>query len=192
MTIPTPPSLFRRFVQTIASSRVGRQVLPYLHPSPVWVVIFMIGGIAITVWTLTIYRAQTQESAVRARAQIKQEAIREAEIHANAESRYQACLGSIPQLRKIDAFIEGNQEGWHILIQNSQSNRDLAEPGSPLRQQRQANLDRIAKASRKIDRAIPFPIPTKDDCLALHERLLAQGDEKGPTGPSGPTGEGGP
>lgn len=186
MTIPTPPSIFRRLVASLAGSRVGRRLLPYLHPSPVWVIIFMVGGIGIIVWTLTIYRGQTHEAAARSRAQLQAAAIHTAEIDANAQSRYQACVDSIPQLTKIDAFIEGTQEGWHILITNSRVNRDTAPKGSATYRKRDANLNRIIRAAAKIDEASAFPVPTLKQCKALRLSLLT--DDTGPTGPSGPSG----
>lgn len=149
--------------------RVVRQMRPTLDTFNFWVGIAYFGLAALVV-ALYFVNQSTQRSVTR---QAQDEAAHSAEIVANANGRYQQCVGSIPTLSKFNAFIEGTQEGWHILITNSRTNLAIS-PNPAVYKQRAANLARIVKASRKIDQPKKFPIPTQAKCRELRSSLLHQ------------------
>lgn len=148
--------------------RVLRQMRPTLDTLTFWSGVAYFGLAALVVG-LYFVNQSTQHAVAR---QARDEATRAAETVSNAQGRYQACVASIPQLTKIDAFIEGNQEGWHILITNSRTNLAIAPKGTAVHAQRAANLARIVKASRKIDEPKKFPVPTVEQCRDLRAALL--------------------
>lgn len=150
--------------------RLGPQMRPTLDSFDFWTAVAYFFLVAVVI-VLFFVNQSTQSTITK---QARDEATHAAEIVAIADARYQACTASIPQLKKIDSFIEGNQDGWHILITNSTTNRDIAPKGTPVWKQRNANLQRIVRASRKIDQASVFPVPTLQQCRALRKQLLSQ------------------
>lgn len=163
----------RRFVD----SRLGRRIRHALEPSKWWVIIFAIGGIAVIVWTLTIYRsqeAQTARQAIASTNQRSDEAKHEAEIFANANSQYHQCIASIPILTRINGFIEGDRIIRNTLVANAQANVDASTPGSKQHATRVGNLHRLQRARAKAYE-VRFPVPTRRSCLVSKKKLLKSG-----------------
>ena len=152
-----PPERVKRFWR----SRFGQGVVEVLEPSKWWVLIFVIGLVAINVWTLTIYRSQSRDEARHAAA-----------ITANAQGQYVACVKSIPVLRKINAFISGSRIVDDALVTNSLANLHVTMRGTHLYAVRLSNLARLERARTEAAQ-VKFPVPTIASCAALRRRLLS-------------------
>lgn len=158
----------RRIAQSkFAASRVGQAVFHALAPNRTWVFLFVVAIVSVNVWTLTIQRAQAHDEAIHA-ADIAANHAREI---ANAESQYRSCLGSVPVLKKINGFIQGNKIIRDTLVANARANVSTTAIDDPQYDTRVANLHRLEMA-RAESFQVQFPVPTAATCMALRNRLL--------------------
>lgn len=150
-------------------TRLRKQFRPTLDTFNFWVGIAYFGLAAVVV-ALYFVNQDTARNISRTTAD---EARHAAEISSNATSRYQECLGSIPELRSINRFIDGAATVDKALVENSQANLTATPKTSPLYAVRIANLRRLENAEAAAYQ-VRFPIPTRADCAALRARLLSQ------------------
>lgn len=158
MTITEPPRLVRRFWQ----SPTGQRLVRLLEPSKYWIMIFIVGLIAVNIWALVIQRTQAADEATHA-----------AEIQANAKSQFTACLKSIPVLKKFNDFVEGDRIIRNALVKNALANKKATPVNDPSYATKVANLNRL-RTARAQAFELKFPIPTFADCRDLRARLLEE------------------
>lgn len=149
--------------------RVTRQLRPTLDSFDFWVAVSYFGLVALMVGLFFVNRS-TQHTISR---QARDEAARSAEIVANAQSQYHLCLSSIPTLRKIDAFIQGQRVTTDALVTNSKAALAATAKNDPLYELRVRNLHRLQSAERAAA-VVKFPIPTAAQCAALRRSLIAK------------------
>lgn len=134
-----------------------------------WVAIAYL-GLAATVVGLFFINQSTQNTVAK---QAKDEAIHAAEIASNAKAQYTQCLTSSPLLEKINDFIDGVRIVEHSLILNSRANLGSTNKKDPQYKVRQANLNRLVRASKVAD-SVDFPVPTKAQCKERRDQLLKE------------------
>lgn len=149
--------------------RFARQLRPTLDSFDFWVAVAYFGLVALMVG-LFFVNQNTQHALSR---QAKDEATHAAEIGANAQSQYHLCVSSIPTLRKINAFIDGQRVTAAALVTNSKANLAATQKNDPLYELRVRNLHRLQRAERAAA-VVKFPIPTAAQCAALRRSLIAK------------------
>lgn len=159
-----PPGFVKRFWR----SDFGRKTIRVLEPSKWWTIAFSIAVIAVIVWTLTIYRQQARDEAAHA-----------AEIVANADGQYTACLVAIPIAERINAFIAGEKIIRNTLVRNSLANH-LADPTNPVKL---ANYQRLRRARAEAYQ-VRFPVATPAVCLARRTKVFGDARQKAPPLPA--------
>lgn len=120
-----------------------------------WLIVayMILGGYAL--WISHESNRTTREAAIRA-----------SKAAADVAARRADCLRSIPQIQRINDFLDGVSILVTVLETNSEAVVQATSPTDPQYQVRKKNLARLAIASKRID-GIRFPIPTKHACDAI-------------------------
>lgn len=121
-------------------------------------VVFVAGAVAVPIW-LYVLTAKVN----------RVEAVRQGAIQAD----YNACVGSIPLLRKIDKFIVGTEAVADVLIRNSADMHRITPKTSPVYRQQAINLRRL-RARVADGKGVRLPVPTVRSCAAERDRDLAR------------------
>lgn len=125
-----------------------------------WIGVAYFGLVAVFLWLYVQNTRITRESQIRA-----------ATIVASAETQYQACIASIPTLRKINLFVTGVEELHRTLYQNALA-AHLAQPkGSAVYRAQIANLRRLRDSVRLVA-GVHFTVPTVASCSAIRDSVL--------------------
>lgn len=95
---------------------------------------------------------------------VQEESTRKATTQAGRVASYQACVLSIPGLRKVNRFLEGERDLATVLVQNSSANLASTPAADPQFSTRARNLSRLVEAQRKINTVESLPVPTIDQC----------------------------
>lgn len=142
---------------------------PTLDTFNFWIGVAYFGLVAVVV---ALYFINNTTSRYIART-AADEAKHAAEISSNAQNRYQECLGSIPELTKINRFVGGVQE-LHVAQEHAALNLLKITPkGGPMYRVRYENYLRFKSAADKV-KGVQFHVPTVHDCDDLRDRLLRQ------------------
>lgn len=96
---------------------------------------------------------------------VREVATRKATASATASTNYEQCIRSIPGLKKINTFLEGENDLVDVLVQNSLANLGSTLQDDPQYKTRQANLGRLLAARAKIAAVDALPVPTPNQCL---------------------------
>lgn len=92
--------------------------------------------------------------------------IRQARAAADVSARKSDCLRSIPQIERINAFLDGVGILATVLETNSIALLAVTPKDDPQYVTLKANLGRLAVATKAIEE-ITFPVPTKKRCEAI-------------------------
>lgn len=127
-------------------------------------------GLAAVVVVLFILNQRSSDNIRRTAAD---EAAHSAEIVSAARSRYQQCVGSIPELAKINRFIRGVQLLHIAQEQNALAVLKVTPRHDPTYMARYQSYLRFKAAADKV-KGVHFDVATVAECRALRKRLLNQ------------------
>jgi hypothetical protein len=102
----------------------------------------------------------------RVSADQKRTAIITAERIADTQSQYVECVKSIPLLKRVNTFFDGEHLLGQTLIKNSIANHQATPPGTPLYRAQIANLERLRKSLSETTN-VHISVPTKKQCNLL-------------------------
>lgn len=133
-----------------------------------------IGLIAIMLW-LYFGAGSLRIERARVRAEIHaNRAARQAERTANATAKYDACVRSIPELKKLNRFVRGVKDEHSYLYAAALDAFNATPPGDPLYPVRKRNVRRARQAFADVRVVSPFKVPSKSDCDAVRDAALAK------------------
>lgn len=142
---------------------------PTLDSFNFWVCVCLFGIIALVVAVFFLNQRTTDNI----RRTAADEAIHATEINSSAKNHYQECVGSIPELRKINRFVRGVQELHIAQERNALAVLKVTDRHDPLYMARYQSYLRFKAAADKV-KGVRFTVPTKASCKALYKRLLKQ------------------
>jgi hypothetical protein len=119
-------------------------------------------GLACVVVALYFVNGRTSRAAAHV---ARDEAVHQSEIAAGRQAALTQCLASIPELTKINGFVESVQAIRDALQENSEALLTTTPRGSLLYQVRKASLRRIRATAKQIE-AVHFTVPTIAQCRA--------------------------
>lgn len=140
-----------------------------------WVAILVVAVTGLFIWAIV----NTQQIALAQERQARTEAIKTAQTHTQAQSAYEACLQSRPQIKRASLHVLGVNELASTLIENNAALLHSTQRTDPQYATRRANLARLQKAARKIAAVKSFPVPSLDECKARRNAILKNGPAKG-------------
>lgn len=80
------------------------------------------------------------------------------------EARTEACIHSIPQIRRFDEHVRGVNQLADVLVQNSAALTAATPKSDPTYRTRKENLTRMIDAQAKIAELAEVSVPTVSDC----------------------------
>lgn len=96
----------------------------------------------------------------------REQSVRESKAAADVAARKADCLRSIPQIKRINAFLGGVAILANVLEVNSEAIVAATPVSDPQYRVRAANLMRLRFASDKVQ-GLSFPVPTRAKCEAI-------------------------
>lgn len=150
--------------------RVPDEVTRFLDNWKLWMGIAYVGLAIAVVWLFILNGDTTRTAAANAR----DEAVRIAEVQTSAETSYNQCVGSIPTLRKLSTYLEGQNEIAAVIVTNSAANLAITLKTDPMYATRKGNLERLRDAKAKVGAITSLPVPTVKDCKARKRAALAK------------------
>lgn len=134
--------------------RVPDNVRGWLASWQPWVALALAGAIFAITW---LYFVNSRI--------VREEATRKATAAATAATRYGQCVSSIPALKKINTFLEGERDLVDVLVHNSLGLVQTTDASDPQYETRVSNLERLMSARAKIATVDVLPVPTPEECL---------------------------
>jgi hypothetical protein len=142
-------------------SNVERPTREFLSSWWFWVGVAYF-GLACVVVALYFVNGRTSRAAAHV---ARDEAVHQSEIAAGRQAALTQCLASIPELTKINGFVDSVQAIRDALQENGESLLATTPPDSPLYAVRLTSLRRIRATAKRIE-AVHFTVPTIPQCRA--------------------------
>lgn len=133
-----------------------------------WLVVFGLAVSGLAIWAYI----NTQSIANAQARQTRDEAIKAAQIQSSAQSAYQSCIQSRPELRRLSLHVAGVNEMAETLVENSRAVAESTPTYDPQYAVRVANLHRLERAARKIAAIKSLPAPSLAECRARRTTIL--------------------
>lgn len=125
-----------------------------------WVGFFNV-AIAALVVGLYFVNARTSRTLARQAAEASRLA---SEKQASADASYKVCIASIPQIARINVFLDGVQDLGTTLRDNSIASHAATPASTDLYRQQVKNIRKLRRAVRAVS-GVKFPAPTPQICL---------------------------
>lgn len=136
-----------------------------------WMGIAFLAQITVVIG-LVVVSNQTNATNLRV---AREQTIHQAQVRGAADSAYNSCVQSIPELRRISRHLRGVNQLAGAVVANAKAVLDSTDPGDPFYPLRKSNYDRVMTAAEKISAVRALPIPTKKECGARKKTILVQG-----------------
>lgn len=149
---------------------------------PFYTAVAYFGLVAVVIWSISINSHTSRTQAHQA----ADESGRQAEIVANANSQYNACISSIPIAKKINNFIFGTQSLAHIFKLNTKAALDSTPKTDPQRATRLDNYNRVMAVIPLVGKpggGVHFTVATKAQCKLIRDRTLKAAGRSTTTAP---------
>lgn len=127
-----------------------------------WFTVLAVVIAALVLWSIV----NTAEISSTQARQARDDAVKAAQIQAQAQAAYQQCVQSRPELQKLSLHVRGVNDLASVLEENAIAALKATARTDPQYLVRIANTQRIIKAAAKIAAVESFPIPTLKQCRA--------------------------
>lgn len=135
-----------------------------------WFTVLAVAIAGLVLWGIV----NTAEISSTQARQARDDAVKAAQIQAQAQSTYTSCVSARPELAKISRFVRGVNDLAGVLVANAQAIINATPSGDPERDTRIGNFGRIYRAASKIGAIRSLPVPTLADCQARRASVIDQ------------------
>lgn len=164
--------------------RVPRRVRCALDDIRLWVFLAC-AGVIFSIVALYFVNGRTARAVA---LQTSARVLAQTEAKARAAADYTACVVSIPNLHRINRFVNGVQAFHEASLENARALHRVTPRGSFLWVQQKKNITRIGPTVTDVS-GIRFPVPTVTACVNVYRQdILSSGLPPSDPPPVKPTG----